>query len=157
MTSTASSPRGAPISASWPAATSTTRTGRATPRTSRGTSSRGPTSTSPSRASRRGSGDATTLRRGGLSHFGRTLDPPRRAARRSDDPPADPRPRGVRAARSPDGGDSRADPPPRLRAATLLRDAHLPARPHPHRPGPLLLHLLHVPQPADALPRGSLR
>src|SRR3989442_5525543 len=88
---------------------------------------------------------------------GRALDPPRYAARRAHDPPADPRPRRVRAARPPDGGDRRADPPSRLRPTALLRGARLPAGPHAHRPGTLLLHVLHVPPPADALPRGPLR
>src|SRR5439155_244058 len=101
-------------------------------------------------------GDAAR-RRGGLSDSGRALDPPRHAARRAHDPPADPRPRRVRAARPPGGGDRRADPPPRLRPAALLRGARLPAGPHAHRPGTLLLHVLHVPRPADALPRGPLR
>src|SRR5712691_7742319 len=57
----------------------------------------------------------------------------------------------------PDGGDRRADPPPRLRAAALLRDTYLPARPHAHRLRALLLHVLDVPRPAHALPRGPLR
>src|SRR5439155_19547157 len=64
------------------------------------------TSTSRSRALRRGSGDSTTL------------DPPGRAARRFDDPPADPRPRRVRAARPPDGGD-------RDRKSTRLNSSHV--------------------------------
>src|SRR2546430_8779118 len=101
-------------------------------------------------------GDAAR-RRGGLSDSARALDPPRQAPRRAHDPPADPRPRRVRAARPSDGGDRRADPAARLRPAALLRDAHLPAGPHAHRPGALLLHLLDVRRPADALPRGPLR
>ena len=101
-------------------------------------------------------GDAAR-RRGGLSDSGRALDPPRYAARRAHDPPADPRPRRVRAARPPDGGDRRADPPSRLRPTALLRGARLPPGSHAHRPGTLLLHVLHVPRPADALPRGPFR
>src|SRR2546430_2852287 len=96
-------------------------------------------------------------RRGGLSDPARALDPPRYAARRAHDPPADPRPRRVRAARPPDGGDRRADPPSRLRPPALLRGARLPPGSHAHRPGTLLLHVLHVPRPADALPRGPFR
>src|SRR2546430_8124801 len=83
-------------------------------------------------------GDAAR-RRGGLSDSGRALDPPRYAARRAHDPPADPRPRRVRAARPPDGGDRRADPPSRLRPTALLRGARLPPGAPAPRPCPLLL------------------
>src|SRR5438552_2278540 len=51
----------------------------------------------------------------------------------------------------------RADPPSRLRPPALLRGARLPPGSHAHRPGTLLLHVLHVPRPADALPRGPFR
>src|SRR5207302_3796795 len=85
------------------------------------------------------------------------VDPPRDAARRAGDRPADPRARRVRAPGPRDGGDHEPDPTPWIRAAPLLRDAHLPPGPHARRLRALLLHVLDLPRAPESLPGGPVR
>src|SRR5262249_9474506 len=82
----------------------------------------------------------------------RSIDPPRDRARGRPHPETDPRARGIRAPGAPDGSHRQPDSPPRLRPAALLRRADLPPRPHRDRLRALLLHVLDLRRPPDALP-----